>query len=147
MSPLRAAEIIDLDGEPSLNGDRSSGIRLKSAPEWEAAERPTLIPQARGRKPKPNPSELLDEVLFRIDCGDFDGALTAVDPFLGRVPVLRMTREQLGTEPLDYWELHMVSHIDGRATFLDLIDQADLPLSEATRVFCRLAERGITALR
>ena len=137
MSPLRA----------TIPEERSSTIQLRAERRDDdecpdTGERPTVPPP--GALPR---ASALDEVVFRLACGDFEAALEASDALMERVPVLVMARASLRWEPLGYWELVLVSRVDGEATLSELIDAAELPLAEAVRVICELVERQIVALR
>jgi len=117
------------------------------------SERKTLAPSSPAEKRtsdaprKSDPTEALSEVLFRAACGDLAGSLVAAEELMARVPVLLMTKEDLRSEPLGYWELHMLAQIDAMSSLAELIDDATVPPAEVVRVVCELVERKIIALR
>jgi hypothetical protein len=116
-------------------------------------ERETLAPPSpseRRRSDPPrrvDPGDALSEVLFRAACGDSEGALMAAEALMAKVPVVLMTKESLRSEPLGYWELHMLARIDAMSSLAELIDDGTVPPAEVIRVVCELVERKVIALR
>ncbi len=166
MYPLRDVE----------HRDRASGMRLRASSDDErrddephtfrvdepfdglddddeatTSERATLAPPPEGSTSdvprKSDPTEAISEVLFRAACGDSNGALTAAEELMARVPVVLMSKDDLRAEPLGYWELHMLAQIDAMSSLAELIDDAKVPPTEVVRVVCELVERKIIALR
>ena len=119
--------------------------------EATTSERATLAPPPERRASdvprKSDPTEAISEVLFRAACGDSDGALTAAEELMARVPVVLMSKDDLRAEPLGYWDLHMLAQIDAMSSLAELIDDAKVPPTEVVRVVCELVERKIIALR
>jgi hypothetical protein len=137
MYPLHVAALPD---------DRTSEIRLRSdAAERPPEERATLPPP--GHAPRPGPADSISEVLFRLACGDFAGAMCAAEQLMLQIPVVIVTKEELRCEPLTYWQVQLLAHVDGDAMLCELLERADVPSAEAVRVVCELTERRIIALR
>jgi hypothetical protein len=142
----RAEDLDDEDEDPFALRAKLESI------EPSDSERKTLAPAAapseRASEPrKSDPSEALSEVLFRAACGDLQGSLVAAEELMARVPVLLMTKEDLRSEPLGYWELHVLGQIDAMSSLGDLVDDSSVPPAEVVRVVCELVERKIIALR
>ena len=141
--------------------DRASGVRLRAG--WtddtneerdrRDSERETLappMPLERRRSDTPRKLDVADalsEVLFRAACGDHEGALMAAENLMARVPVVLMTKEDLRSEPLGYWDLHLLARIDAMSSLAELIDDGAVPPAEVIRVVCELVERKVIALR
>ena len=150
MYPLHVAEYLERASEIRMraSADDDTGVFECDEPFSEPSERATLAPPAAPETArKGDPSESLNEVLFRIACGDHQGAVTAASALMDRVPVILMTKEQLRPEPLGYWELHLLGRIDAMSTIAELIDDSEVPAADVVRVVCELAERKIIALR
>ena len=149
--------------------ERTSGFQLRTEPAREAqtldepfeephespiaepppTERQTVRPPsfAPARAAPRDPSAILDEVLFRAACGDLAGAIVAGEELLERVPVVIMPRKELRAVPLGYWELHLVNHLDGERTLLELCEDARMSTADAIRAVCELVDRKIIAMR
>jgi len=134
MYPLHVAEI----------ADRPSEIRIRSRADGPV-ERATIPPP--GQPPRPDPYASISEVLFRFECGDFEGAMCASEQLMMQIPVLIMPKAELRGEPLSYWQLQLLAYVDGDALVCELLERAQVPCAEAVRVVCELAERRIIALR
>jgi hypothetical protein len=138
MYPLRVAEITE----------RSSEIRIRSLSDDDDAprqERATVPPP--GRAPRPDPSASVGEILFRFQCGDFDGAMCAAEQLMLQIPVLVKAKEELRSEPLSYWQLQVLAHVDGDSMVCEILEEGEVPCAEAVRVVCELSERRIISLR
>ncbi|MCB9544038.1 MAG: hypothetical protein H6703_16545 [Myxococcales bacterium] len=62
---------------------------------------------------------------------------------LGRVPRVRLRQQEIVWQSLDHREGFILSQVDGRTTYQDIIDIAGMPELESTRILARLVDHGV----
>ncbi|MCA9537943.1 MAG: tetratricopeptide repeat protein [Myxococcales bacterium] len=62
---------------------------------------------------------------------------------LSRVPRVRLRQQEIVWQSLDHREGFLLSQVDGRTSFEEIVDISGMPELEATRILARLVEHGV----
>lgn len=136
---------------------RVSGMRpveLGSGTELIASELPTLPPPglATGRRESPEVvvarirlHTSMDELLYRLAVGDWDGAHRANAELVHFVPRVVVGRAVLAATELDYMQEFVIACIDGQSTWGQVVDSAPFEPAETLRALSALVDLGLVA--
>jgi hypothetical protein len=119
-----------------------------------ASERPTLPPP--GRKGSDDGGSVMvshihlgpsvDEVLYRLSMGDFQGAALANAELEGCVPTLAAPPVIIESMRLPYLEEFVLALVDGTATWGLILDTSPFAPRDTLRALCELVDKGAITL-
>lgn len=140
---------------------RDSEIRaVSSGTELIASERPTLPPpgdwRVAGEWREPGePADVvvarihlhtsMDELLYRLAVGDWDGAYRANAELEHFVPRVVAGRIEIAVADLDHVHEFVLASIDGLATWGEIVEAAPFERGETLRVLCALVDQRLVA--
>jgi hypothetical protein len=126
--------------------ERESGTQLRAASPSDR-ERETMPPA---------PIEIehihlgvsVDELLYRYDMGDMDGALSAGRPLLEAdyIPAIITPQIVLSSIPMSSREAYVLSLVDGWSTLAELVEGSQMSPLETLHTFCELIEKRVIGL-
>jgi len=134
---------------------RVSGMRpveLGSGTELIASERPTLPPPAHAPGWRESPEVVvarirlhtsMDELLYRLAVGDWEGAHRANAELVHFVPRIIVGRAVLAATDLDYMQEFVVACVDGQSTWGEIVDSAPFEPAETLRALSALVDLGL----
>jgi hypothetical protein len=137
---------------------RDSGVRpieLGSGTQLVASERPTLPPpcQRRGRAGDASDASVhvarihlhtsMDELLYRLAVGDWEGAYRANAELVHFVPHVVVPRVEIAATSLDYLQEFVLAYVDGRATWGQIVSDAPFEPAETLRALSALVDLGL----
>lgn len=62
---------------------------------------------------------------------------------LGRIPRVKLRQQEIVWQSLDHREGFILSQVDGRTSFEEIVDISGMPEIEATRILARLVDHGV----
>ena len=140
------------DTMPTWVGSTLDAVPLESGPRL-ASERPTLPPTGASAGEEEDvvlshfhlgPS--VDEVLYRLSLGDYVGAALANADLEGCVPARCLVPAVIGAMQLAYLEEYMLSAVDGRLTWGDILDASPFSPKDSLKALCDLVDKGAVTL-
>jgi hypothetical protein len=91
----------------------------------------------------------IDEVLYRMSVGDYDGALTVGQSLMvdDPIPLVIIPKLLIEAMKLAHREEYVLSFVDGWSTMREVVTATRLPEVDALRTLCELLEKSVIALR
>jgi hypothetical protein len=91
----------------------------------------------------------IDEVLYRMSVGDYDGALSVGESLMVEdpIPLVIVPKLLIAAMKLAHREEYVLSFVDGWSTMREVVEATRLPEVDALRSLCELLEKNILALR
>jgi hypothetical protein len=131
---------------------RDSGIRNREPASGTVltSERATLPPPGRGRHTDPSIHVArirlhtsMDELLYRLAVGDWEGAYRANVELVHLVPHVVAPRSEIEATELDYLQEYVLACVDGQSTWGDLVSGAPFEPAETLRALSALVDLGL----
>jgi hypothetical protein len=126
-------------------------LDLGSGRDLDRSERATLPPSGAG----PDAPETvatrvrlhtsMDEILYRLSVGDWDGALRAHEDLRDCVPRVTAGRLMLDTLGLDGTTEFVLTYVDGASSWGSIVDSAPFEPAETLRSLCALVDEGVVS--
>jgi hypothetical protein len=141
--------------DPPSPPQRHSGIRMLevgSGAKIDASECPTIPPPGPARPGSEAPEVLItrvhlhttmDEILYRLAVGDWDGAWRANEELESFVPHIIAARVVLAATPLDSLQEFILAYVDGLSTWGEIVEGAPFEATDTLKALCLLVDQGI----
>jgi len=136
---------------------RDSGVRaidLGSGTQLVESERPTVPPPGRrlttAEDAKVHVARIhlhtsMDELLYRLAVGDWEGAYRANAELVHFVPHVVVARAELRSTQLDYLQEFVLACVDGEATWGNIVQDAPFEPAETLRALSALVDLGLVS--
>jgi len=85
----------------------------------------------------------MDELLYRLAVGDWEGAYRANEELEPFVPHLVAGRLEVSTLDLDHLQEFVLACVDGRATWGEIVASAPFEPGETLRALCALVDQRV----